>query len=116
MYFNEIKDAMKDNKLEKKKIEIEEMHFELKQKFSNFTVDTSDTVTLEDIQEQYMMIQQTLIDGEEEIRSKKGDMVIKIDAEVNRLTKDIKQIALTVNQPILCSDETAPAQALSLLG
>lgn len=49
MYFNEIKEAMKDSKLEKKKIEIEEMHFELKQKFSNFIVDTSDTVTLEDI-------------------------------------------------------------------
>lgn len=49
MYFNEIKEAMKDNKLERKKAEIEEMHFELKQKFSSFIVDTSDTVTLEEI-------------------------------------------------------------------
>lgn len=30
MNYNEIQEAMKDNKLEKKKIEIEEMHFELK--------------------------------------------------------------------------------------
>lgn len=51
MYFNEIKEAMKDSKLEKKKIEIEEMHFELKQKFTNFSVDPQDAVALEEIQE-----------------------------------------------------------------
>lgn len=56
-----------------------------------------------------------MLEAGEEIKGKKGDMASKFEAEVNRLTKDIKQTALSVNQPILSSDETAPATALSML-
>lgn len=90
MYFNEIREAMKDNKLEKRKVEVEEMHFELKQKFSSFLMQTADAVTLEDIQENFMKIQTTVTEAEEEIRQRKLDMVSKYEADVTRLSKDIK--------------------------
>lgn len=53
-------------------------------------METSDTVTLEEIQEQFMKIQTTIAEAEEEIKSKKADMLTKFEAEVARLSKDIK--------------------------
>lgn len=93
IFYNEIREAMKDSKLERKKVEIEEMHFELKQKFQSYVVETADTVTLEDIQEQFLKIQTSVADAEEEIKNKKAEMNLKFEADVARLAKDNKTAA-----------------------
>lgn len=71
-FYNEVQDAAKDSKLEKKKQEIEEMHYELKIKFTSVASGSStsgtDELLLENIQNEYMKIGKSIKEAESSIK------------------------------------------------
>lgn len=66
---------MKDAKLEKKKTEIEEMHFELKQKFESNPLKASDLSELDSILQEFVKLTNNVRLAEEDIKQKRNDMI-----------------------------------------
>lgn len=94
-YYNEVVEAMADKKLDNKKLEIEEMQFELKQRFRSNPLKQEDLQQKKDNME-YTDICTNLVDlttnranAEREIKENKSDMVTKLEGEMENLKKFI---------------------------
>jgi hypothetical protein len=61
--------------MEKRRVEIEEMHFELKNRLEGNNVETEDNMNLDDIQTKYTELLKLKITAKEEIAAKKAEMI-----------------------------------------